>query len=399
MNRKELVEKLSYKFPDIEKEDLDYIVSLFFEVLKEELKRGNRIEFRDFGIFIPKKSKGVIFKNPKNEQSYYIKNKIRILFKMGKEFKERLNNPFIGALDLGTQSFRLCLGKTFNNRIYFLIREKENVRLGEGVGINGRISSEAFERGLKSLKRFKEILDRYEVRDYKAVGTAIFRKAKNGEEFVKRAKEELGIDIEIIAPEKEAEMSFKGIKYGLKELGLSIKNFVSIDVGGGSSEFNYVRDGERVDVRSLDLGAVVLRDIFNLRYPVNHKVLSSIKEYVKEKLLSLPKMEIDEIIITGGSASLLGSLDLKLRSYVFERLHGHKVTKERLEGLIKKLSNCDLESLKRIKGMERGREDIALPGLLIYSCILEYFQLDSLILSEYGILEGALLCFIESYNN
>ncbi|WP_038055831.1 HU family DNA-binding protein [Thermodesulfobacterium hydrogeniphilum] len=398
MNRKSLVERLSYKFPDLEKEDLDYIVTLFFELLKDELIKGNRIEFRDFGVFYTKKNKGVIFKNPKNNQSYYIKEKIRVLFKLGKEFKERLNTPFIASLDLGTQSFRLCLGKFFNKRVYFLIREKENVRLGEGLSINGKISPQAFEKGLKSLKKFKEVLDKYEVKTYKAIGTAIFRKAENKEEFIKKVKKEIGIDIKIISPEKEAEISFKGIKYGLEGLRLNIKNFLTIDVGGGSSEFSYIKNGEKVSVKSLDLGVVTLKDIFNLRYPVNHRAVKSIKEYIKEKLSELPKTELEEIIITGGSASLLGSLDLKLKSYVLERLHGHRVTKERLEALIKKLSSSDLERLKRIKGMEKGREDIALPGLLIYSCILDHFQKDSLVLSEYGILEGALLSLIEEYN-
>ncbi len=58
MTKKELIEKLSYKFSEIEKEDLDYIVDLFFEIIKKELKKGNRIELRDFGVFTLKKNKG-----------------------------------------------------------------------------------------------------------------------------------------------------------------------------------------------------------------------------------------------------------------------------------------------------------------------------------------------------
>jgi len=397
MKRKDLVEKLSYRFSDLEKEDLDYIVNLFFEILKDELKKGNRIEFRDFGILYTKKGRGVIFKNPKNKQNYYVKEKIRVLFKLGKEFKERLNTSFIASLDLGTQTFRICLGKYYNGKVYFLVKEKENVRLGEGLGVNGTISEEAFKRGIETLKKFKELLERYEIENYRAVGTAIFRKAENIQKFIEAAKE-LGINIEVISPEEEADLSLKGIQYGLEEMGLKVNSFLTVDVGGGSSEFVFIENGKKKWVKSIDLGAVVLRDIFSLRYPVNSKVIKSLRVYIMEKLETLPKEAVEEIVITGGSASLLGALDLKLTRYISEKLHGHRITKDRLENLIKKLGGLELERLQKVKGMEKGREDIALPGLLIYSCIADYFKKDTLVLSEYGILEGTLLSLIKEYN-
>jgi exopolyphosphatase/guanosine-5'-triphosphate,3'-diphosphate pyrophosphatase len=398
MTKKELAEKLSYKFSDIDKEDLEYIVELFFEIIKEELKKGNRVELRDFGIFTLKKTKGTIFQNPKNNQRYYVKEKYRILFKIGKEFKKRLNTPFLASLDLGTQTFRLCIGKKFNGDALFLMKKRENVRLGEGLGIEGIISPSAFVRGLECLKKFREELSKYEIENYKAIGTEVFRKAKNAKEFIEKAKEETGFEIEVISPEKEVELSLKGIIWGLKILPTEIKNFVTVDVGGGSSEIAYINDGERKWSKSIDLGAVVLKEIFNLKYPLNVKVLKSLREYIKEKLSSVPTDHPEEIIITGGTASLLGGLDLKLNQYIPEKLHGHRITKENLEKLIKKLSNFDLERLRRVRGMEEGREDIVLPGALIYLEILEHFNKESMLLNEYGILEGTLLSLIEDYN-
>ena len=127
--------------------------------------------------------------------------------------------------------------------------------------------------------------------------------------------------------------------------------------------------------------------------------MQSLKDYIRKILSSIPVDNSQELVITGGTASLLGALDLKLKDYVPEKLHGHGVTKDRLEKLIKKLANFDLERLRRVKGMEEGREDIALPGLLIYSEIMEHFKKDSLVINEYGILEGTLLSLIEGYNN
>jgi exopolyphosphatase/guanosine-5'-triphosphate,3'-diphosphate pyrophosphatase len=373
-------------------------VDLFFEIIKEELKKGNRIELRDFGVFSLKKTKGVFFQNPKNKQNYYVKEKYRVLFKIGKEFKKRLNTPFLASLDLGTQTFRTCIGKVFDGNVIFLLKERENVRLGEGLGKEGLISPEAFRRGLESLKKFRDEFSKYKIERYKAVGTEVFRRAKNANKFIEEAKKEVGFEINVVSPEKEAELSLKGIFWGLKELGMNIENFITVDVGGGSSEITYVKNGERKWCKSIDLGAVILKEKFDLRYPLNSKLIKSLKDYIIEKLSFVPAENPQEIIITGGTASLLGSLDLKLSHYIPEKLHGHRITKDCLEKLIKKLSNFDLERLRRVKGMEEGREDIVLPGFLIYSGILEYFNKDSTLLNEYGILEGTLLSLIEDYN-
>jgi len=399
MTKKDLVDKLSYKFSDIEKEDLEYIVDLFFEIIKEELRKGNRVELRDFGVFTLKKTKGMIFQNPKNSQKYYVKEKYRILFKIGKEFKKRLNTSFLASLDLGTQTFRLCIGKVFDGNVMFLLKRRENVRLGEGLGKEDLISSEAFKRGIESLKRFKEELSKHEVKTYKAIGTEVFRRAKNAGEFIEKAKKETGFEIKVVSPEEEADLSLKGIMWGLKELGIEIKDFITVDVGGGSSEIVYIKDGEKKWCKSIELGAVVLKEMFDLRYPLNSKLIRSLKNYIKEKLSIIPADTPQELVITGGTATLLGGLDLKLTQYIPEKLHGHRISKDRLEKLIKKLSGFDLERLRKVKGMEEGREDIVLPGLLIYSGILEHFNKDSMILDEYGILEGTLLSLIEGYNN
>ncbi|MCD6489955.1 MAG: HU family DNA-binding protein [Thermodesulfobacterium sp.] len=399
MNKRDLAKKLSYRFADIEKEDLEYIVDLFFEIIKKELKKGNRVEFRDFGVFTLKKSKGIMFYNPKNKQNYYIKGKYRILFKPGKELKQRLNTPFLASLDLGTQTFRFCIGKVVNGDVNFLMRERENVRLGEGLSREGIISSEAFKRGLECLKMFKEKLSRYEVKNYKAIGTEVFRKARNAEEFIDKVRKETGFEISIISPEEEASLTLKGISFGLEELGININKFVIADVGGGSTEIICVENNKKKWWKSIELGAVVLKELFNLRYPLNSKLMQSLKDYIRKILSSIPVDNSQELVITGGTASLLGALDLKLKDYVPEKLHGHGVTKDRLEKLIKKLANFDLERLRRVKGMEEGREDIALPGLLIYSEIMEHFKKDSLVINEYGILEGTLLSLIEGYNN
>ncbi|MFN4132413.1 MAG: HU family DNA-binding protein, partial [Caldimicrobium sp.] len=220
MTKRDLVAKLREKFFELEERDLEFIVDNFFEILKSALKKGDRIELRGFGIFELSKTKPYFFTNPKNQQKYYLNSKVRVVYKIGKEFKERLNTPFLAGLDLGTQTFRLLLGKFYLGEVYFLKSIRENVRLGEGLAANGRISPQAEERGLSVLKKFKEILKAYQVKDYYAIGTAIFRKAKNAKEVLERIERETSFKIEVLSPEKEAQLVIEGVLYGLKRLGL-----------------------------------------------------------------------------------------------------------------------------------------------------------------------------------
>ncbi len=398
MTKGDLCEKLGLRFPDLEKRDCQFLVDTFFEILANSLKKGKKIELRGFGVFEISRAKSYFFVNPKNFQKYYLQGKFRALFHLGKEFKERLNTPFLAGMDLGTQTFRLILGKRIKEEVVFYKSFRENVRLGEGIAEGRKISEEALTRAIRTLKTFREIMESYGVSNYYAIGTAVFRKAENSKKILSEIEKETGISIEVISPEREAELTLEGILYGLKKIGLSLKDFLIIDVGGGSTEIIYMKEGKPSYLQSLDIGAVFLKELFNLRYPLTRAILKSLKNYVREKIELLSKGEFEKIVITGGTASLLGSLDLKLTKYEMDRLHGHRVTKERIEKLIQKISEMTLPRIKKLKGMEEGREDIALPGFIIIKEMIDYFEKEEVLISEYGILEATLLYLTKKYN-
>lgn len=398
MTKREISERLLSYFPDLEKRDLDYLVDQFFELLAGALKEEKIIELRGFGVLKVIKTRSYMFNNPRNFQRYYLKNKVRTVFTMGKELKERLNSPLYAGLDLGTQTFRMLLGKKVGEEVFFLTSFRENVRLGEGIADQGILSESAIERAIFALEKFKSLMEEYEVRNYYAVGTAVFRRAKNAQDFLARVERELGLRVEVLSPEREANLTLEGIKFGLKKLQIGFNRALIVDLGGGSTEFILLEGEEPVWVKSLDLGVVLLRDTFRLRYPVTKKTLQSIRDYIRDQLSVLPEEPFECLIITGGSASLLGRLDLRLQRYEPARLHGHRVTMERIEKLIQRIGELTLPRIRSIKGMEEGREDITLPGLLVYAEILRKFKKEELIISEYGILEASLLCLLRRYN-
>lgn len=399
MTKRELAERLRVKFFELEERDLEFIVENFFDILKGSLKKGDRIELRGFGRFELSKAKAYFFINPKNQQRYYLNSKVRAVFRQGKDFKERLNSPFIAGFDLGTQTFRLILGKFYSEKLYFLKSWRENVRLGEGLAERGVISPQAEARALEVLKRFKEILNLYQVKNYYAIGTAVFRQAKNAKEVLERIQRETLLQIDVLTPEEEAHLIIEGVLYGLKGLGLNLKNFLLVDVGGGSTEFVYFKEGKPSFIKSIEIGAVQLKETFNLRYPLTRRMLQSLRSYVEDQLKVLPKEPLERVVATGGTASLMGSLDLKLLKYEPDKLHGHLITADRVEKLINKISENTLPRIKKMKGMEEGREDIALPGFIIYGEILKFFSQRELLISTYGILEATLLSLVKRYNN
>ncbi len=397
MVKKDLVNELWLKFPDFRKKDLEMIVDLLFERMAEVLREGRRIEIRGFGRFLVKEQKGRLFRNPKTAEVRKLPPRRRIIFKPGKDLKERLNQEPLASLDLGTQTFRLLLAKPAEKGFRPLLRRRENVRLGEGLAESRRITPEAMERGLKALESFRKDLARAGVKHYLAAGTAVFRQAENAADFLSAAKD-LGFEIKVLSPEEEATFTAKGVLYGMR---LNPQRpLLIVDVGGGSTEFIFCASGQVVDKKSLEIGAVTFTKAY-LKHEIPKTFeLNTFETKVRESLERLnppfvPKM----LVATGGTASCLAALKLGLEHYHPDLIHGQCLHEEDLEGLFERLRHLTLEERRALKGMEPGREDIILAGLKIYALILEHFALRELCVSETGILEGLLLHLGRSVTN
>ncbi|MEY4796599.1 MAG: hypothetical protein RJA50_83, partial [Actinomycetota bacterium] len=107
------------------------------------------------------------------------------------------SDAIIAALDVGTNSFHLVVAKPVENGFEVIASEKEVIRLGHGAGDMKQLEPEAIERGLASLKRMREIAEVHNA-ELRAVATSAVREAKNRNEFLKRARKEAGVNLEII---------------------------------------------------------------------------------------------------------------------------------------------------------------------------------------------------------
>ena len=166
----------------------------------------------------------------------------------------------LAAIDIGTNSIRLIVAEPLRGGNYRILdEEKESTRLGEKLSKTGRLDPQAIEKSLAALRRMKQIAEGFQITELKTIATCAVREAANGDEFCRRAREELGIDIEVIGAEQEALLAFASVQ---RAFDLTNQHVAVVDIGGGSTEI-VLAFGNLVEaVYTTQLGAVRLSEVY-----------------------------------------------------------------------------------------------------------------------------------------
>ena len=139
----------------------------------------------------------------------------------------------LGAVDLGSNSFRVEIGRVEGERIVTQSYWKETVRLAGGFDKSGALTPEIQARALAALARFNERLAGLPPERVRAVGTQAMRVATNAQDFLRKAQNVLGYPIDILSGHEEARLVFKGCAQTLPP---SDKRRLVVDIGGASTE-------------------------------------------------------------------------------------------------------------------------------------------------------------------
>ena len=159
----------------------------------------------------------------------------------------------LSAVDLGSNSFRLELGRVVDDQIYPLDSLREPVRLAAGLTPDKRLTEEAQQRALKALACFGERLRGLPPEAVRAVGTNTLRMAKNAKDFLTRAEAALGSPIEVVAGREEARLIYLGVAHSLP---VTRDRRLVVDIGGGSTEFIIGSGFRPRQLESLYMGSV-----------------------------------------------------------------------------------------------------------------------------------------------
>lgn len=302
------------------------------------------------------------------------------------------------SIDVGSNTLRLLIAEVRDNKIIDVYSDRKITRLGDGIDGAGSLRDNNMEDSLTALKGFSAVIATYGVGDIRAFATSALREAANADIFIKKALNETGIAIEVIPGVKEAALTLKGIVFAFEHSAFPIPHSaLLIDIGGGSTEWIIYKPGNPVVMGSIPVGVIKLSQRYLKSDPIAQADLDEMNNELMSVLETL-HMRIGRyfnkntfFIGTAGTFTTLASIDLKLERYVREKVHMHKIPLDRLLRTGKELLALPLEERKKVKGLEPERADLIIPGLIFTINTMEYFGFRELTVSDYGLLEGALL--------
>lgn len=298
------------------------------------------------------------------------------------------------AIDLGTNTARLLIGKYVAGRLETLHVEREIVRLGGGFSDAAGLSSDAQQRGLSCLKRFADLMFQYGVEKVLASATSAVRDAVNGSSFVERVMRETGIQLIVIDGDLEGRLTLDGVISGLDTIH---RNMVVLDVGGGSTEITVAENGVPAFIRSMPLGVVRLTEGFTTPRAMADRISAILNKLMSEMSSSgIILQPGSELIATAGTATTLAAIQMEMEEYDYRRVNNFLMSRTEIEAIYQRL--LPLKPLERLEiaGLEKGREDLIMAGINITTQVMDRLCFSRLKVSDYGLLEGLALSAAES---
>ncbi len=316
------------------------------------------------------------------------------------------------SIDIGTNTLRLLVAEVERPEAGLtpLVYKRAITRLGGSYTDETGIDGEAAERTLRALVTFRETIDQYRVERTKAVATSVVRRARNRDWFLEEARKRTGLHINVISGKEEARLSVIGV---LSVVGDGTAERLILDIGGGSTEFIVVRGARILGSWSMEMGVVHLAERHLRSDPPRHGELKAMEEEIKgvignlkENVSGDPLTSFEnnikrhvELVGTAGTVTTLASIDQNLEVYDRNRINNHVLERGRVEDLYHFLSGLTLEERKDILSLEKGREDLIIPGTAIVLAAMEAFGFDSMRVSDAGLLEGVILEEARGANN
>ncbi len=296
---------------------------------------------------------------------------------------------YCAAIDLGTNTARLLIAERLPGGIVPVLVEREIVRLGGGFNEEFGLSTEAQLRALACLARFSETVRGFGVNKVRASATSAVRDAVNGRMFVEKVFQETGIHLVVIDGEEEARLTLTGV---LSALDSEPKTLVVLDIGGGSSEFSVSSGGMPAFIKSMPIGVVRLTEGFDTADKMYERV-NSVLNHLGDDLATagIAFSEEAELVGTAGTATTLAAIKLEMVEYDYRAVNNFTINRVDIGVIFERLSLLSPPDRLSIKGLEKGREDLIIAGLIIITSVMDKFGFTRLKVSDFGLLEGLAL--------
>ncbi|OYY92561.1 MAG: exopolyphosphatase [Hydrogenophilales bacterium 28-61-23] len=295
----------------------------------------------------------------------------------------------LAAIDLGSNSFHMQVGRVEGDQLFYLDSIKEPVRLASGLTANKRLDAASQRRALNCLARIGERLQGMPAGAVRAVGTSALRVAKNSPEFLEKARAALGFEIEIVAGREEARLIYLGVSHSLP---LTQTPRLVVDIGGGSTECIVGTGYEPQERESLRMGCVVFSKQFFPDGMVDKTSMDAADTAARVEILlvasqfrasaALPAWR--EAVGSSGTARALGEIC---------RLNGHSdgaITLSGLRWLSERLIKVGQIGQLDLPGLKPDRRPVIAGGLAIMLALFEELGIETMNVAQGAMREGIL---------
>ncbi|MDB4901771.1 MAG: hypothetical protein JWQ63_1052 [Mucilaginibacter sp.] len=284
------------------------------------------------------------------------------------------------AIDIGSNAVRLLIADIIENNGSVSFKKNTLIRvplrLGDDAFLDHHLSDKKSSDLLKTMQAFRNLMDVYKVADYMAFATSAMREAKNGEKIVKLIKEEAKIELEIIEGQKEARIIYSS--HAEQNIDKS-KNYLYIDVGGGSTELSLFSAGELWASRSFNIGTIRMLDNQD-----TEETWEDMRIFLRENTRQFKTILG---IGTGGNINKLYKLS--------EEKDKAPLSFGKLKSLYNYLNSFSLKDRINILGLNQDRADVIIPACEIYLNVMKNANIKNMYVPTVGLVDGIIQTLIE----
>ncbi|MBF9253768.1 phosphatase [Pontibacter sp. 172403-2] len=284
----------------------------------------------------------------------------------------------LAAIDIGSNAARCQISTALNQNGKVIFKRLEYIRypmrLGDDVFSQGYISEKKVQKFIKLMHAFKLLLEVHEVDHYMICATSAMRSSRNAPEVLQQVQDTLGMEIQVIDGDTEADLVNRVIVSFLDE-----RNYLHIDVGGGSTEFNIYVNREKVACQSFEQGS-----IRHMQGRDSKVLWDSMRRWTEE---NARKFNLTRAIGTGGNINKIFEMAGKTT--------GKPIFRKQIEEVSARIAAMSMEQRLTELLLNPDRADVILPAAEIYLSAMKWARLESMLVPNVGLKDGMLHALYE----
>ena len=295
------------------------------------------------------------------------------------------NGTLLAAVDLGSNSFRLEIGRFDRGQINRIEYLKETVRQGNGLDSDRNLTPEAMQRGWDCLARFGERLAGFKKIQVRAVATQTLREARNRTQFLDKAHKILGFPIDVVSGREEARLIYQGVAHMLPQ---SDEQRLVVDIGGRSTEMIIGRGLEARKMESYRVGSVAWSMKFFPEGQFNDRAFESAEVAAKAILEEATNVyRAGAWDVAYGSSGTIGAVGDALVAAGFAP---GQVTRQGLDWLLDRLIKAQSADRLKVDGMKEDRRAVIGGGVSVLRAVFDLLDIQQMQVAVGALRHGVL---------